>query len=146
MTITYRRKQVNGIVLDNVQWRLWHWECWTFELHYQGMVLIWFGLIHMQSKCRNKKVKSEVQICSFLTSTLDRHERFPSLLTPGQGTQGTYSIGGWWAPEPVWTFWRRRKKYFPPVRHHTPHHPAKSLVTIRNMLPWLLQVHNKRHV
>jgi len=35
----------------------------------------------MQSKCRTKKDKSEVQICSFLTSTLDGHERIPSLLT-----------------------------------------------------------------
>jgi hypothetical protein len=45
------------------------------------MVLIWFGLIHTQSKCTNKKDKSEIQIWSFLTSTLDGHERFPSLLT-----------------------------------------------------------------
>jgi hypothetical protein len=72
--------------------------------------------IHVQSKCRNKKDKSEVQFWSFLTSTLNGQERLPSHpdhFTPRQRTHGTHTTDGWRAPQPVRTFWRRRKNSFP---------------------------------
>jgi len=39
-----------------------------------------------------------------------------------------------WAPELVWTFWRRAK-YFLCAGIQTPDHPAQNLATIQTTLP-----------
>ena len=42
-----------------------------------------------------------------------------------------------WAPGPVWTFWRREKSHTL-ARIRTPDCPARSLVTVLAIVPWLL--------
>jgi hypothetical protein len=52
----------------------------------------------------------DIYIHAFLTSTLVQGEWSASRLcrcTLGERALGTHWIGGWVAPEPVWTTWRR---------------------------------------
>jgi len=48
---------------------------------------------------------------------------------PRRKSLGYPFMGGWVAPEPVWTQWRR-EKYSSPYHEWNPGHPACSLVAI----------------
>ena len=55
------------------------------------------------------------------------HHHTPAALSPGKRTQGLTEWGAGWAPESVFTYGRREKKYFASVGIRTPHRPGRSL-------------------
>jgi hypothetical protein len=60
-----------------------------------------------------------VYIHDFLTSALVGGEWSTSRLgrfTPGERAPSSHWIGGWWAPEPVWTLWSREISYNAGIR------------------------------
>lgn len=95
-----------------------------------GVLNIWIALegmvlIHMQSKCRNKKDKSEVQFCSFLTTTLDGHERLPSNSWPiyPQAKNRRYIFNRWLEGTRASLGILKKKKIFSPFKAS---HPRSS--------------------
>jgi hypothetical protein len=61
----------------------------------------------------------------FLTSALEGGEwsaSRPGRFTPREIVTSAHWIWGWWAPEPVWTLWRREESY--PCRESNPGRPA----------------------
>jgi hypothetical protein len=83
----------------------------------------------------------------FLTSALEWDKW--SVSRPCRFTPGTHWIGGWWAPELVWTMWRRKQSctagnrtwavqpvaslywaILPPLRRYVRHEKLQQMVSV----------------
>jgi hypothetical protein len=86
----------------------------------------------------------KVSFDAYLTSALggggEWSVSLPGRLALEKGATGTHWIGGRWAPEPIWTRWRKKKNSF---RYHcresNPGRSARSLDTILTELSRVLK-------
>jgi hypothetical protein len=56
----------------------------------------------------------------------------PAALTPEKELPVPIEYEAGWAPEPVWTQWRREESTYP-YRHSNPGYPERSLVTVLSL-------------
>jgi hypothetical protein len=84
---------------------------------------------------------SKHQLHAFSISALDGGEwsaSRPSHFTPGKEPPVPNGSEAGWAPEPVWTRWRRKKSHHCTFRELNPGRPARSLVSTLTKLSRLL--------